>query len=191
MKQIIEKLSLLVLFLGILSPTPVFSYTWTLYNGHYYTLTSSQKSWANCEAEAQTAVVDSFGIGSGLVGHLVTINDAAENQWLYNNYILPDHADKYIGFNDAATEGHWVWSSGTGGYWDYSTGTGTSYVAWASGEPNNQSNEDVACIKWLGESPPSNTWGDYVGSTTRFGIIEAAPIPLPAPVIRITASRKS
>ena len=49
------------------------TYDWYTYNGHQYALTVNWSSWAECEAEA---------ISAG--GHLVTINDEAENTWLTN-----------------------------------------------------------------------------------------------------------
>ena len=46
-------------------------YSWQTYNGHQYALTNDFGTWEQCEVEA---------VGAG--GHLVNINDEAENIWL-------------------------------------------------------------------------------------------------------------
>ena len=65
-----------------------------------------------------------------LGGHLVTINDAPENDWLYN-FILPQKPDNmmFIGMNDANDDGSYIWSSGET----------STYLNWASGEPSRRS----------------------------------------------------
>src|SRR3954469_13881525 len=72
-------------------------------NAHTYYLLSSN-TWTASEAEAV-----------GLGGHLVTINDTAENQWVLNTFFpltgVP-YASLWIGLNDAANEGQFVWASG-------------------------------------------------------------------------------
>jgi len=80
-------------------------------NAHTYYLLSSN-TWTASEAEAV-----------GLGGHLVTINDAAENQWVLNTFFPLTgafYASLWIGLNDAANEGQFVWASGepvTFTYW--------------------------------------------------------------------------
>jgi len=83
-------------------------HVWHSYNGHVYALTLDWKPWFEAEAEAHS-----------LGGHLVAINDAAENEWLvttFSNTYARDHYGEsswaavligyhYDGFN-------WVWSSG-------------------------------------------------------------------------------
>ena len=114
-------------------------------NGHWYRRTGIVASWDAAEAMAQT-----WG------GHLATIRSAAEDQWLMGLY-SPDNY--WIGFNDAAVEGSWVWSSGET----------PSYTNWAPGEPNNTGGEDYC------EVDPVNfggSWNDVGASTTYFGVVE-------------------
>jgi hypothetical protein len=70
-------------------------------NGHVYYLLDTA-SWTDSEAEALT-----------LGGHLVTINNAAENDWVFDTFVplLPTDvfATLWIGLNDAAQEGTFVW----------------------------------------------------------------------------------
>ena len=78
--------------------------------GHsYYLLT--QNNWTGSEAEALT-----------LSGHLVTINDAAENSWIFSNFSQPGRV-LWLGLNDAATAGKFVWTSGQA----------VTYTNWARG----------------------------------------------------------
>ncbi len=97
-------------------------------NAHAYYLLSANTWWAS-EAEAR-----------GLGGHLVTINDAAENQWVLNTFFpltgVP-YAWLWIGLNDEANEGQFVWASGEP----------VAFTYWYPGEPNNLGGEDYATIR--------------------------------------------
>ncbi|MCX6879301.1 MAG: C-type lectin domain-containing protein [Verrucomicrobia bacterium] len=84
--------------------------------GHsYYLLT--QNTWSASEAEAVT-----------LGGHLVTINDSAENDWVHNTFSLFGGSAKtlWIGLHDSATEGTFAWTSGQA----------AAFQNWAAGEPS-------------------------------------------------------
>ena len=83
-----------------------------------------------------------------LRGHLVTINDAEENDWLFNAFEIPN--ERYLdvggqlyltGFTDREQEGDWRWISGEA----------VTYTNWAVGEPNNSYNwapEDFMHLGW-------------------------------------------
>jgi len=109
--------------------------------GHYYQQIG-WLSWADAEA---------YAVSVG--GHLVTVNDKAEQDWLSATFTMPNI---YIGFNDRAVEGTWVWSSGEP----------VTYTNWTPGEPNNcttcgppdghgplPQGEDVAVMNW------TDPWG--------------------------------
>jgi len=67
---------------------------------------------------------------------LVTIRDAAENQWVYDNFDGTNHI-YWIGYTDQTVEGTWVWSSGEL----------SSYTNWATGQPddgNSSQTQDFA-----------------------------------------------
>ena len=89
------------------------------YGGHFYVITDSSQTWANAETYAQS-----------LGGHLVTVNDAAEQDWLYATF--GRFGDVWIGLTDQAVEGTWVWSSGQA----------VTYTNWASGQPYSNSSYD-------------------------------------------------
>ncbi len=58
------------------------------------------------ESSWQTAQQAAEDLG----GHLVAINDSAEEEWLATTFGTA--YEYWIGFNDIASEGDWVWSSG-------------------------------------------------------------------------------
>src|SRR5262245_53055532 len=72
-------------------------------NHDYYLLDTA--SWTDSEAKALT-----------LGGHLVTIDDADENTWVYDTFVpllpIDDGATLWLGLNDAGQEGSFVWASG-------------------------------------------------------------------------------
>ncbi|KGG25555.1 lectin-like protein [Prochlorococcus sp. MIT 0701] len=74
-------------------------------------------SWQEAEANAQS-------IG----GNLVTINDAAKNQWLTENLSLK----KWIGFSDYKVEGDWQWADRSG----------STYTNWSGTNPDNSTASD-------------------------------------------------
>lgn len=132
---------------------PLFAYEWKQNpsTGHYYSLTSSLKSWADSEAEAQS-----------LGGHLVTIRSQAENDWLKSNFT---QNNLWIGLyqlpGSIEPGGGWVWVSGES----------SSYRNWRNVEPNNAGgNEDRGMISPGGWE--LGVWNDLSGSALQYGIIE-------------------
>jgi hypothetical protein len=138
--------------------------------GHWYDIVDSgaDGSWTNAESNA-----------IALGGHLVTINDAAEQSWLEANFpeLHPiTGAIHWIGLTDRAIEGTWVWSSGEA----------VTFTWWHSGEPNNAptpdgNGEDFAVIN-AGEGGRWNDW-DHTrpGFYPVTGIAEFATNPVPEP----------
>ena len=141
----------------------------------YYFL--SQQPWDDAEAEAVS-----------LGGHLVTINDASEQNWLFDTFSRqPEYGHTYqgqpgdysihIGFTDRETEGQWQWISGEP----------VDYTNWNGGEPNNVDDEDYAHMMdgweygnhWADEDADHiQTDGNYL-----YAIAEVAPVPEPSTFI--------
>ena len=141
-------------------------------------LTSTAETWTDAEAEA---------VSKG--GHLVTVNDAAEQAFLVNTFLTGDFAHRplWIGLTDQAREGKFVWSSGAR----------VRYTNWntSTHEPNDcctkaPHEEDYVCMNWhyaYGLMDPIGTWNDVPdGGTPRpgnnangpyFGIIEIPSCP--------------
>jgi len=124
------------------------------YNGHrYYCSNTSNFDWNQANAAAQAAG-----------GDLVTINSAAENNWLSNQIMAPY---VWIGYNDVAVEGTFEWSSGEM----------SGYNNWKPGEPNNQGgsccvpgnlyNADYAAM-----SSSNGKWYDRRGCNTYEFVME-------------------
>ncbi|NCS02752.1 MAG: hypothetical protein GPJ06_11605, partial [Microcystis aeruginosa G13-11] len=101
----------------------------------YYLTTPT--TWTDAQAQAQA-----------MGGNLVTINDAAENQFLVNAF--GSNESFWIGFTDAVQEGDWKWINGEP----------VTYVNWSLGEPNNNGNEDYGIINDPYDPGPSEKWYD-------------------------------
>jgi hypothetical protein len=114
--------------------------------GHDYLYVDDPMSWAEAEAYAVS-----------LGGHLVTINDAAENDWL----VATLGTEYWIGFNDIAAESEWVWVSGEP----------VTFTNWLAGEPNDYMGEDLAMI-W--NKPPIG-WNDVPDGQNSFVVEGTAP----------------
>ena len=69
---------------------------------------------------------------------MLTVGDAEENDWAFSlalSYGAPfDGVDFWIGLNDVAQEGDWVWEDGSD----------VVFSVWADGEPDDAGNEDCA-----------------------------------------------
>lgn len=85
------------------------------YNGHsYYIYSGVAQTWEEAQTYCQA-----------LGGHLMVINDAAENTALFNYMKSVGYSSAYFGFSDAVQEGNWQWVDGTP----------VTYTYWAPGEP--------------------------------------------------------
>jgi len=125
----------------------------------YYILTPD--TWINSEQEAMR-----------LGGHLVTINDVAEQGWIFSTFSRFDGGWKnlWIGLTDTLAEGKFVWASGE-------TATFTN---WYEGEPNNANgNEHYGELSYA----RSGEWNDVPNSwptgPLNNGIVEVIPLPTP------------
>lgn len=127
-------------------------------NGHAYHLLETS-NWTDAEAQAVL-----------LGGHLVTINDSAENDWVWNRWA--NGRSLWIGLNDVATEGVFVWASGEP----------VTFTKWRGGEPNDGNfGEDHAYMFSSGYGLDTQ-WNDYQNSATIFpqpplyGVVEVGPV---------------
>jgi hypothetical protein len=155
--------SFLILFS---SGTALCAPTYNTTTGHWYDIVSSGSngSWNNAENNAVA-----FG------GHLVTINDAAEEAWLRSTF--SDTTRYWIGFTDAAEEGTWQWSSGEV----------ITHTNWGFGEPSNHTStdggEDYAVLNW---QTSTGTWNDWSYARPDYDTIQgiaeytgASTVPVP------------
>lgn len=120
-------------------------------NGHYYYLLT-ENTWTASNTEAGT-----------LGGYLVTVNNAAENTFIYNTFSQYGGVNRglWIGLNDKASEGNFVWS-----------GPNTTYRNWGGNEPINQGGAtDYVHIFWPGD-------GRQPGWNDQFDVAKAGSIPI-------------
>ena len=114
-------------------------------NGHvYYRLENS--NWSDAEENAVRM----------LGGHLVTVDDLTENSFVLSTF-ANSAGRVWLGLNDVATEGTFV----------YSSGAPLGYSNWEPGEPNNRDDEDYVAMysgngRWLDvkdlANPPGIGW---------------------------------
>ena len=123
-------------------------------------------SWADAEA---------YCVSIG--GHLASVSSEAMARHIDDNYVRGGacHAT-WIGYNDRATEGDWVW-----------TGAASSYTNWwQPTEPNDMNpGEDCAllgvdCIFWT-HFMVGNRWTDYGCSSAQASVCQMPPTPPPPP----------
>jgi len=138
---------------------PVFAYDWATnpVNGYRYTLTNTpilQPTWVEAEAEAVS-----------LGGHLATIRNLAEEQWLKANYGTDW---LWIGLNDVTNLGTFEWSSGES----------VSYSNWNHGEPSYTNGPGGEGEYYVGYNIGiERGWNDFPDWYRMYGIIEVVPEP--------------
>ena len=137
-------------------------------------------TWEEAEANA-----------NALGGHLVTINDADENEWL-STRVRDEIIQKYslefgygsesytaeewrynplIGYSDVMSEGNWIWADNSS----------SEYTNWYPGEPNSSTPDSNYAVMYLfgynSVDPSGNStlgkWDDTSGGT--IGIAEIPP----------------
>jgi hypothetical protein len=129
-------------------PSSVFQYVLS-YNNHVYAITINQMSWT-----AADILAGQHG------GHLVTVNDAAENQFLSDNYpTFGSFSEPWIGLND--NSGTWAWAYG----W-------ADYTNWSDGEPSGGT-EHCVMTNW---GAPGE-WNDGTCEDPRAAIVEWKSVP--------------
>jgi hypothetical protein len=116
-------------------------------NGQVYILLD-QANWSDSEAAAVL-----------LGGHLATIDDAAEDSFVFDTFSNFGGLERnlWIGLNDQESESVFEWSSGDP----------VGYLNFDSGQPDNSNNED--CVHYFGPNVPPHTsgkWNDNDCSTT-------------------------
>lgn len=130
--------------------------------GHYYAVLN-QSTWQSANAQ-----------GLYLGAPLTTVETAAENAWLLSTFGTYGGRQRilWIGLSDAASEGNFVWSSGST----------SAYRNWASGQPDGGTGENYVAIYYPAHSQGGkwNDWGtrssDPIG-IDMCGVLESAQVP--------------
>lgn len=114
-----------ILFLAAIFATSSLAQTWYTNpaNGHQYAELTPTQGWVPSEAEAVS-----------LGGHLVSINNAAENQWIL---------DTFLDFHGAPNWMEWIGLTEVLPYdpnnrqWQWISGDPVTYTNWDQGEPSS------------------------------------------------------
>lgn len=127
-------------------------------NNTYHLLTAS--SWEDAASYARS-----------LDGFLVTIDDDAENAWLFDTFASWDNQSRHLwtGLSDHAEEGQYRWHDGTP----------FLYRAWGEDQPSEGGDEDFVHIAStnMGNIDPG-TWNDLENDPQYFpvyGVVELGP----------------
>ncbi|MEI2726393.1 MAG: lectin-like protein [Verrucomicrobiota bacterium] len=152
--------------------TPVFTNT---ANGRLYALLSPA-TWTWSERAA-----------TELGGHLATLRNQVEQDWVYNTFASYGGVNRFlwIGLNDVATEGRFVWSGGEP----------VNFTYWATGEPNNAlTGEDFVTLYQPGNTQAGrwNDWSERVfdGSRSFNGVVELPASQGPPIILRQPFNRR-
>jgi hypothetical protein len=98
-------------------------------------------------------------------GHLATVRSAGENTWISSAFVNIDTTGIWIGLNDVAVEGSFVWTSGEP----------FSYTNWNPGEPNDGGGVGDS-VRLLPTS--SWRWDDFdPAAATYTPLVESAGVP--------------
>jgi hypothetical protein len=145
-------------------------------NGHVYYLLS-QNNWTASQAEAVS-----------LGGNLATINDQAENDWVFQTFGLYGGQPRalWIGLNDREQEGNFTWISGET----------STFRSWSVVQPDNGGGAEVEHYTYFwfpnfnGDGPTDGKWNDSADVTSVhgiaiYGVVEVSgPLVPPTPVLR-------
>lgn len=150
-------------------------------NGNQYILLT-QNTWAASQAEALA-----------LGGNLVTINDQAEQDWVFDV------------FARAGGSGRALWTglsrTSAGSPFQWASGELLNYTHWAPGEPNFGDERFVYMLPTLGSTPLAGFWNnDYDRTTAAYtgfnysiptfalhGVVEIVPSPSAASLVGLAA----
>ncbi len=136
----------------------------TIHNGHTYAVIDESMSWTSAEA---------FAVSQG--GHLVTINDADENQWVYKTFAEGKGVFwiglEWDGTNPITDMANWYWASGEA----------NTYTNFRKGQPDL--GDPYAVMNSSVERGPG--WDNYPDDgwiDSPRGIVEIDAVPIPGAV---------
>jgi hypothetical protein len=121
------------------------------HNGHRYAVTEREMTW-----------IEARNLAESLGGRLVVVNDAAENQFITDTFLVQLGVPSFwLGATDFNMEGTFGWIDGSP----------FAYTNWLFGEPNDAGG-DEDCAATIGAENGLAVWNDLSCSMTRRAIIE-------------------
>jgi hypothetical protein len=123
-------------------------------NGHAYYLLDAD-TWTNSESQAEA-----------LGGHLATVNDAAENAWVFSTFEKFGGVDRYlwIGLHDPAND--FVTGSAHEALFTWADGSTSTYRNWGPAQPDNNGAREFYGMVWRAGDPQAtnpSSGGDTLG----------------------------
>jgi hypothetical protein len=119
------------------------------YGGHEYLICQELRSWDDANGGC---------IAIGM--RLARVDDANENDWLYDTIRTGAATEVWLGATDRAVEGEWLWTDGEG-FWlgdDGGTAQNGLFSGWYFREPNNVNEEDCGALEAQSAKPE---WYDF------------------------------
>ena len=111
-------------------------------------------TWKEAEANAQK-----------LGGHLVTINDAAENKWIHETFNLNPWWDRS---SDVELFGG-LYRDDVNSPWTWASGEEVTFTNWSSGEPSNGPEELYLGLGWSDHYAWNDTYNDAGRNRSEIG----------------------
>ncbi len=140
-------------------------------NQHVYWLQPYTLPWQISEQVAtEHSLVNNDNETIAIPGHLVTIDDSAENAWIMSTVYPKANSNMWIGATDKDVEGQWIWIGTGEQFWQGASDgnpVGGKYANWNGGEPN-----DAGGAEDYGEITGGGGWNDNKASATRRGLVE-------------------
>jgi hypothetical protein len=121
--------------------------------GHYYQLVRETKTQAEAVSAARSYLFQ------GMPGHLVTIQDEAENAFVRS--LLPPGIFVWIDGSDLGQEGTWKFTQGP------QAGSAMTYTNWFSAQPNGGTGENIVVMQQA-----SGRWEDTYTSLSFWFVVE-------------------
>jgi hypothetical protein len=103
----------------------------------------------------ETDWASALAMAESLGGSLASIGDSSENTWVRQQ--TGNSYDMWIGINDQASEGNFVWANGEP----------VVYTNWANGQGQNTPTEDFGLL-----DGSNGTWSDFGSSLTANALVE-------------------
>jgi hypothetical protein len=133
---------------------------WTWFHNHYYRISPNAMTWQDARDWAVS-----------LGGHLVSLGDQEENDFLQN---LLAGTSAWIGYSNFAMDGPWVWSDGQP----------AGYVNFGAGEPNR-----CAGIECVAQMRPDGQWNDLAPTALLPAVTESDSLGcVSSPAILVVAN---
>ncbi len=131
------------------------------YNGHWYAHEKICQTWTEAYMHAVNQTFFDPDSGNLLIGHLVTIQDATENEWVRKTF-LSEYRQMWIGAYQFSHEG------GLQDNWTWITGEKWEYTNWDTTEPGSFDEDYARMMNWSGHY---GKWHDFPDENSNCSVL--------------------